>query len=83
MYLHHQLWLLPLFVTAGAKKHSHRQKSDEYNYYDGYEDDLENGYFNDRDYSLNNQMYDDTPPSPDRNKLLIIVLGGSVSHIQF
>ena len=75
MYLHHPLWLLPLFVAGGARN-SRKQKNYQYDNY--YDDDYENDYFNDRDYSLEGQMYDDTPPPPPGNKLLIIVLGGWV-----
>ena len=75
MYLHHPLWLLPLFVAGGART-SRKDKLLSY-HYDNYDDDYENDYFNDKDYSLDSQMYDDdTPPPPPGNKLLIIVLGG-------
>ena len=81
MYLHHPLWLLPLFVAGGARN-SRKAKNyptllKNYQYDNYYDDDYENDYFNDKDYSLDRQMYDDdTPPPPPGNKLLIIVLGG-------
>ena len=76
MYLHHPLWLLPLFVAGGARNSGTGKNYQYDNYYD---DDYENDYFNDKDYSLDSQMYDDdTPPPPPGNKLLIIVLGGWV-----
>ena len=72
MYLHHPLWLLPLFVAGGARNSGTGKNYQYDNYYD---DDYEND--NDKDYSLDSQMYDDdTPPPPPGNKLLIIVLGG-------
>ena len=74
MYLHHPLWLLPLFVAGGARN---SRKAKTYQYDNYYDDDYETDYFNDKDYSLEGQMYDDdTPPPPPGNKLLIIVLGG-------
>ena len=78
MYLHQPLGLLVLCVagTGGVTKQSKYQKEYSYDYDYDYEEMEQKDYFNDRDYSLDSQMYDDTPPPPARNKLLIIVLGG-------
>ena len=92
MYLHHPLWLLPLVVgSGGSRKHSRKHKDyesyetqrhkysqerhteetlfEDYDYYD--DDYLETQVQGDR-----GPMVHDTQQIPNRNKLLIIVLGG-------
>ena len=78
MYPHHPLWLLPLIVAGtGAQKQSRNQKDYQYSDYDYDYDISKTDYINDRDYTQNpHQMNGDSPPTPARNKLLIIVLGG-------
>ena len=91
MYLHHPLWLLPLVVgSGGSRKHSRKHKDyesyetqrhkysqerhteDTFEEYDYYDDDyLETQVQGDR-----GPMIHDTQQIPNRNKLLIIVLGG-------
>ena len=90
MYLHHPLWLLPLVVgSGGSRKHSrkhkdyesyetqHRHKYSQESHaeeaweYDYYDDDYLEAVQGDR-----GPMIHDTQQIPNRNKLLIIVLGG-------
>ena len=88
MYLHHPLWLLLLVVgSGGSRKHSRKYKDYETQRhkhkesfteeppdldYDYYYDDYLESVQGDRGQS----MIHDTQQIPNRNKLLIIVLGG-------